>query len=106
MHVSISHLPCRRAERRKENVPVLNVDEALRVRIAEVGLMGEAEVDLCFVERVFDLVWIDAGRQAGDDLLHLELVRVMQYVVVDENVVPQEVELIGPMSISKRGWQT
>ena len=76
-----------------KDAPVLDVDEALRVRVAEVGLVREAEVDLGLVERVLDLVRVHARRQARDHLLHLELVRGVQHVVVDEDVVAQEVEL-------------
>ena len=48
-------------ERGNKSAPILNVDETLRVRVAEVRLMRKAEVDLCLVERVFDLVGIYAG---------------------------------------------
>ena len=89
-----------------ERSPVLNVNETLRMRVAEVGLVREAKVDLCLIKRVFDLVGIYTGREAGDNLLHFEIVRSVQDIVVDENVVPQEVELPGPILISKRGWQT
>ena len=82
-----------RTRRRARDAPVLDVDEALRVRVAEVGLVREAEVELGLVERVLDLVGVDARREAGDDLFALELVRCVQHVVVDQDVVAEEVEL-------------
>ena len=39
--------------------PVLNVHEPLCVRVTEVGLMREAEVDLRLVQGVLDLVRVD-----------------------------------------------
>lgn len=50
-------------------------------------------MDLRLVERVLDLVREDARRQARDELLHLGLVRALEHVVVDEQVVAQEREL-------------
>ena len=73
--------------------PVLDVDEPLCVRVAEVAFVREPEVDLGLVERVLDFVRVHTGREAGDDLLHLELVRGVEDVIVDEDVVAQEVEL-------------
>ena len=55
--------------------------------------MREAEVDLGLVEGVLDLVRVDTRREARNDLFALELVRGVQDVVVDEDVVPEEVEL-------------
>ena len=81
----------------------MNVNETLRMRVAEVGLVREAKVDLRLIERVFDFVGIYAGREAGDNLLYFEIVCSMQDIVVDENVVPQEVELPRPILIRKRG---
>ena len=89
-----------------ERSPVLNVNETLCVRVAEVGLVREAQVDLSLIERVFDLVWIYAGREAGYNLLYFEIVRSVQDIVVDENVVPQKVELLEPILISEQGWQS
>ena len=83
----------------------MNVNETLRVRVAEVRLVREAKVNLRLIEWVFDLVWIYAGREAGDNLLHFEIVRSVQDIIVDENVVPQKVELLEPILISEQGWQ-
>ena len=88
-----------------ESTPVLNVNQTLRVRVAEVGFVREAEVDLRLIERVFDLVRIYAGGEAGNDFLYFELMRGVQDVVVDEDVVPQEVELPGPSLINERDWR-
>ena len=78
-----------------KDAPVLDVDEALRVCVPEVALVREAEVDLGLVERILDLVRVHARREARDDLLALELVRRVQHVVVDQDVVAEEVELGG-----------
>ena len=89
-----------------ESSPVLNVNETLRVRVAEVRLVREAEVDLRLIERVLDLVGIYTGREAGYNLLYFEIVRSVQDVIVDENVVPQKVELLELILISEQGWQS
>ena len=73
--------------------PVLNVHEPLCVRVTEVTVVRQAQVDLGLVQGVLDLVGVDASGETGDDLLDLELVRGVQDVVVDEDVVPEEVEL-------------
>ena len=41
---------------------ILNIDHTLRVRIAEVALVREPEVDVVLREGVLDLVGVDAGR--------------------------------------------
>ena len=63
------------------------------MRVAEVALMGEAEMNLGLVQRVFHLVGVDTGGQAGNDLLALELVSSVEDIVINEDVVAQEVKL-------------
>ena len=65
------------------------------MRVPEVTLVRESEVDLSLVERVLDLVGVDTGGEAGDDFLAPELMRGMEDVVVDQDVVAQEVKLRG-----------
>ena len=62
------------------------------MRVTEVGLMREAEVDLGLVQGVLDLVRVDTRGEARDDLFALELVRGVQDVVVDEDVVSKEIK--------------
>ena len=72
---------------------VSNIDHTLGVRIAEVGLVRETQVDLGLVEGVGDLVGIHTRREARDDLLDVGLVRGVQDVVVDQDVLAEEGEL-------------
>lgn len=58
-------------------------------------------MDLGLVQGVIDLVRVDACRQTGNDLLHPELVRVVEDVVVDEDVLAEEVELPAAAVISQ-----
>ena len=73
---------------------VLDVHESLSVGVSEVGLMRGSEVDLCLVEGVLYLVGEDAGGEAGYELADLVLVGGLEHVVVDEQVVPQEGQLL------------
>lgn len=50
-------------------------------------------MDLRLVQGVLDLVGVDTGRQTRDDLFALEFVRCVEDIIVDEDVVPEEVEL-------------
>ena len=77
------------------NILVGNIHHALGVCVAKVAVVWQAEVDLSLVERVLDLVGVDTGGEAGDDFLALELMRGMEDVVVDQDVVAQEVKLRG-----------
>ena len=72
---------------------VSNIDHTLGVRIAEVALVRQAEVDLGLIEGVRNLVGEDTRRETRDDLLDAGLVCDVQDVVVDEHVVTEEGEL-------------
>ena len=72
---------------------VRHVDQPLRVRVAEVALVRQAEVDLVLVEGVLDLVGEDTRGETRDDLLDPSVVCRMKDVIVDEDVVPEEREL-------------
>lgn len=50
-------------------------------------------MNLVLRQRVLDLVRENARRQARDELLDLGLVRALEHVVVDQQVVPKEGEL-------------
>ena len=69
---------------------VSNIDHTLGVRIAEVGLVRETQVNLGLVEWVLDLVRVYTSRQARDQFLDALLVRRVHHVVVDERVVAKE----------------
>lgn len=63
------------------------IDHALGMRVAKVALVWWTEVDFILVERILDLVWEDAGREARDDFGCLVCVGRTQDVVVDECIV-------------------
>lgn len=50
-------------------------------------------MNLVLRQRVLNLVRENARRQARDELLDLGLVRALEHVVVDQQVVPKEGEL-------------
>lgn len=64
------------------------------MRVAKVAVVRRAQMNLVFVQRIFDLVGEHASRQAGDELLHMGLVRCLEDVIVDSNVVAQEGQLV------------
>ena len=64
--------------------------------------MRRSEVDLALIERVLDLVGEDAGGETRDELLRLVLVRRVQDVVVDQDVLAEEGEL--EMVMMMRCW--
>ena len=47
-------------------------------------------MDLGLVKRIRDAIWENASRQTRDHFGHSELVRIMEYVVINEHVVSQE----------------
>ena len=63
------------------------------MRVSEVTLMRETEVDLGLIQWVGDLVGEDTCREARDDLLDASFMRRVQDIVVDEDVVAEEREL-------------
>lgn len=50
---------------------ILNIDQSFRMRITVVTLMRGSKVDIVFRQRIFDFVWVDTGRQTGDELVSL-----------------------------------
>ena len=82
----------------KHNALVLHIDHSLRVRIAEVGVMWRAEVYLGLIQWVCNLVRKDTRGETADDFAHAVVVRGVKYIVVDEDVVAQEVELNKPFA--------
>ena len=73
---------------------VCDVDEALRMRVPKVALVRRAEVDLVLAQRRLDPVREHARRETRDDLAHARLVRGVQHVVVDVDVVAQHRQLV------------
>ena len=63
------------------------------MRIAEVALVRQAEVDLGLIEGVRNLVGEDTRRETRDDLLRATFVRALENVVVDQEVISQECQL-------------
>jgi len=73
---------------------VRDVDEALRVRISKVALVRRAKVDLVLAQRRLDPVGKHARRETRDDFEHARLVRGMQHVVVDADIIAQHRQLV------------
>ena len=55
--------------------PIEDVDHALGIRIAKVGVMRRPIVDHCLVDWVAGLVWENASRQTGNHLFDSGLMR-------------------------------
>ena len=58
-------------------------------------------MDVLFGQRIRHLVRINAGGQAGNDLLHACDMRVVEDIVVDEHVITKESELAIAVSIKQ-----
>lgn len=99
LHIHLSTDETNEPSRQGEsNSLVLNIDESLAVGVSEVALMGRSQMDLGLVERVVDLVGEDAGRETRDELDDLVLMRGLENVVVDEEVVAKEGRLLSHVS--------
>ena len=72
------------------HLPILDIHHPLCMCITEVTLVRQPEVDLGLVQRVCDLVWEDACRQARHDFLGILGVCSVEDVVVDDEVVAEE----------------
>ena len=68
--------------------PVAHVQHPLGVAVAKVGRVGRPVVNHTLVHWIGRYVGKDASRQAGNDLLYLELKTVVQDIVVDQQNRP------------------
>jgi len=50
-------------------------------------------VQFTLIQRIFDLIREYASREAGDKLFHPKSVRMVEDVVVDEQVISEKVQL-------------
>jgi hypothetical protein len=73
---------------------VRDVDEALRMCIPKVARVRWAEVDLVLAQRRLDPIGEHTRRETRDDLEHTRLVRGVQHVAVDVDIIAQHRQLI------------
>lgn len=73
--------------------PVHYVNHTLRVSVSNIGAMWRAVVNHRFIDRVGGFVWEDARRETGDEFTDLKLLAELHHVVVNQHVLPIELNL-------------
>jgi hypothetical protein len=68
--------------------------------ISKIALMWRTEMDVKLGQRVGDFIWEDASRKTRDEFRDFVLVRRLEDIGVDQEIVTEECELLRIAGIS------